>query len=619
MRLRRQRDERGIALIMSLLLAMVVTSMAIGMILVTRNGSLVSRFHASESTMQSLAEAGLEQGRDTLNGTPGMVPTTGFVTLENSAPVLDASGSPVPGFTRSLYAGLSGNITGQYGVFASVISVVTSPRGATAIRRSELYQESFAKYARFDDQTTPSIRFARGIQVFGPLHTNGVLYVDDAGGRPTFHGPVTTASTISVAADGDFMQGYSENAPVIPMPTPASLAMLDTYAVMGQTSLTGGALGTGVYDPNTRIEFIPVDLDGDGLFDGDDEGFFRVFQATSGSPQARAYVTARRWPSVPGGVNASDDPNMVSANCGGTWSIVDGGDNDWWTADSVWAKHGGTQAQKETAVRNALASATRRCYLGGDPRLYPDSLFRPNDTYGNWLPWPGWGGAPPAALAAGVLPGGAVVGAMADYLWPINRNYNPNFKGVIYVDGSVGISGVIRGRATVAASGNVMLADDVTYVIAPGSDPDCEADIFGVTSAQFFMLEDNSVSAPFRVNGVYVTGHDDTADESLHAAVLTLNSIQTEDVFGGSTNSEVCVGLPIGRGCFNMVGSAIQGINGSRMAGSGTGWNPQWSYDRCMGIAPPPYFPTTGRYYKNRFYEIDPTGFNVAAWFAANQ
>ena len=65
---------------------------------------------------------------------------------------------------------------------------------------------------------------------------------------------------------------------------------------------------------------------------------------------------------------------------------------------------------------------------------------------------------------------------MADFLWPINRPFNPNFTGVVYVNGSVGISGVVRGQVTVAASGNVLLADDLIYVTAPGSIPDCIAE-----------------------------------------------------------------------------------------------------------------------------------------------
>jgi len=132
------------------------------------------------------------------------------------------------------------------------------------------------------------------------------------------------------------------------------------------------------------------------------------------------------------------------------------------------------------------------------------------------------------------------------------------------------------------------------------------------------VIEDNNVNSPFQVNNAYVKGHDETPDETIHGAVLTLKSVMSEALGTGSTNSEVCGGAPIGRGCFNMVGAAIQGVNAGRQQG-GTGWNPQWTYDRCDAIKGPPYFPTTGRYYKNRYYEIDPVGFTVAGWFAANQ
>ena len=41
----------------------------------------------------------------------------------------------------------------------------------------------------------------------------------------------------------------------------------------------------------------------------------------------------------------------------------------------------------------------------------------------------------------------------AAYLWPINDRFNPAFRGVVFVDGKVGVSGVVRGRVTVAATG----------------------------------------------------------------------------------------------------------------------------------------------------------------------
>ena len=34
------------------------------------------------------------------------------------------------------------------------------------------------------------------------------------------------------------------------------------------------------------------------------------------------------------------------------------------------------------------------------------------------------------------------------------------------------------------------------------------------------------------------------------------------------------------------------------------------TYDRCGATNPPPYFPTTGRYLKNRYFEIDPVWLN---------
>jgi hypothetical protein len=53
--------------------------------------------------------------------------------------------------------------------------------------------------------------------------------------------------------------------------------------------------------------------------------------------------------------------------------------------------------------------------------------------------------------------------------------------------------------------------------------------------------------------------------------------------------------------------------------GGYTGYKKQYQYDACGATDPPPYYPTTGIFIKNRFYEMDPTHFDVAAWFAANQ
>lgn len=625
------RNERGLALFLVLLLMVVVASLATGAIMLSGNASLIGRYHAKEAEMRASADAGLEWARDTLNGTPGLAPVAGFTTLQDSQPVRDALGATIPGYTRSIFVGRSGGTTNQFGVYASVISRIVDNAGrAVVVRRAELAQQSFAQFARFDDVTLSSVTFARGIQVFGPIHTNGVLYVGATLPKAIFHGPATTASTINAVGNGVWRAGWKENVARIEMPTPANLATLSGYAATGSLIVAGGAVGTGVYNPRTRVEFVAVDVNGDGDYTDENEGFIRVYRGGDNSAATLNFVTARLWNAA-----SANDPNINSPNCGDALggTFVPAVSH---TTTVNPAVHRHSTASLLANQRRSLNEPTRRCYLGGDPRL--TNGFVVGTAFGAWVKWPGYGaGSAPAAiqnknvhpLNGGGTTGGA--GGMSDYLWPINRPFNPNFKGVIYVDGSVGVSGVVRSQVTLATTGNILLADDLTYVTTPGIVPDCDrnggvfSDILGLLTPQFFVIEDNNVNSPFRAGTSggafdgFVSAYDDTADETVHAAILTLNSVLAEDITTGATDREICAGATVGRGCFNMAGAAIQGVNAARMSGAGYGWNPQWSYDRCDMIKPPPYFPTTGRYYKNRYYEIDPVGFNVAAWFAANQ
>ena len=174
----------------------VVVGLAVGAIMLSSSTNLVGRFHVKDAEFRAAADAGLEWARDTLNGTTTILPQT---RLRHAAESPRRSGTPsgnlIPGYTRSVFAGRSGATTGQFGVYASVISRIDDNAGrAVVVRRGELTQESFAKFARFDDTTTSSVVFRNGIQVFGPIHTNGVLYVGSSPGNPaTFHGPATTA------------------------------------------------------------------------------------------------------------------------------------------------------------------------------------------------------------------------------------------------------------------------------------------------------------------------------------------------------------------------------------------------------------------------------------------
>lgn len=650
-------NERGVALIMTLMLAMIVASLAIGIIMMMGNTNLITKFHAKEAMMEGAADAGLEWGRNQLNANAVVLPLNGYVTLASAATVLDASGNVIPGFTRSVYAGRSGNTTGQFGVYASIIAEIRDARGAVVVRRVQLSQDSFAKYAEFTDTFPGGLCVGYGNVKFGPVHSN-TNYNLCSTGPAIFNGLLTVVGAIGNQGVGTYNKGYKTGVAPIPMPTPVQLATVLPIAQVANMNITGDANLTRT-DPDTRIEFIGIDLDNDGDITDANEGFFRVFKArTTGNANAdannRAYVNARRWPNngaagypaFPATTTTARDPQAISPNCGGNPNnaliapLVGG----WVTADSIYRVPDATvsQANKLIAVRAALSSANRRCYLGGDENLTAavwDSFPRtnaPGQPYGDWVAYPGWGGpgGVPNSIVNGLARSGrvGVIGSgaaaaqaaiMAQYLWPMDRSWNINIQGVIYVAGSVAASGNVRGQALLAATGNIMLDDDLIYVTPPNTT--C-ADMLGYTTPKGITMADNAVNGPFIVNNAYVNNFDDTPSESFNGVFLALTTFAGENPTSGPTAAtptagrEDCpVGQAQGRGCDIVIGGLIQRNAGATASTSGAGWNDQYSYDNCSFRNPPPYFPTTGRYSRYQYYEIDPVGFNVANWYAANQ
>jgi hypothetical protein len=618
-------NERGVALILTLFLAIIVASMAIGIIMMTSNATLISRFHAKEAEMEASADAGLEWARDQLNSNAVTLPALGYATLESNATVLDASGNPISGYTRSTYAGRSGILSGQFGVFASVISIISDTRGAVVVRRSQLSQDSFAKYAEFTNVFPACCCVGYGSIKFGPVHSN-TNYVLCGTGPAVFNGPVTVVTTITNQAVGTFNSTVKTGAAPIPMPNAVQLAAVQGIAATSNTVVAGDAVNTA--DPDTRVEFVAIDLDADGDVTDADEGFIRVFKSVPPSTAVtRQYVNGRTWTILPVGQTyvgipgpsaptPATDPNLFSPNCGGTINRPGLGVH-WFRADTLMTIFGNTTAGRDS-VRVALGGPNRRCYLGGDSAITstPAGIWNPAlpTPYGSWVPWPF---APAAKVTA-------AVGGKGQFLWPISRNLNNPFQGVIYVNGSVGTSGLVRGQALLAVSGQIMLDDDLTYVTAPNTT--C-ADVLGYTSPAGIRIADNTLNSPFRVNNAYVNNFDGASgDETFHGVFMALTVFDGENPGSGANSGtpaagrENCpVGNAWGRGCDTVIGGLIQNTGGATGSGSGAGWNDQYSYDTCSLRNPPPYFPTTGRYAKYQYFEIDPVGFNVATWYANNQ
>lgn len=620
MRTTRHSDERGIALITVMLFTVAIAALAATAIFLTSSSTYISAGHEREEDMRNFADAGIEMGRSALNGNPALFPDVGFRALAVNQTVTDANGEPYPGVVRSIYYGPTGSSTGQYGIFGSVVSVITDQSGAVVVRRGELAQESFARFAYFTDDEGSGICFGSGDQIFGPLHTNDDMCIYSSGAR--FRNVVEVSGTITGKSYGTFDMGYQEHGSVVPLPTIADLAELNTYATIGGMSFTTPAGGTS-YQARMRIEFVSLDLDNDGRVTGSDEGFFRVYVDTGATVTSNtAYVSADVPPAGA----------TFSLNCGDVHNGV------FYTANQhratpTWvpAGHtGGTTAGNATTrATESLSAASRRCYLGGDDHLNltPGAVgavgqrntFTASDSIGRWMRYTDTPDPNVVAglknLASNTVDTNLVArDSLAKYLWPLSRAFNPSTKGVLYVSGRIVLSGMVNARLTLAASDDILIGDDLRYAIAPGGAPCQGSNMLGLLSPDSIRILENTINAPWNGSGTN-RNYDDTNDEYLQGVGLTLRAFSVENYGGGATSGQNCQTTTSGRGCLFLTGGVIQDQRGAVGTTGGTGYIKRYAYDQCAFATPPPYFPTTGRFLRNRYYEIDPVGFDVAAFF----
>ena len=571
--LRLIQQRSGIALPTVLVVMVVVGSVAAAAAVMGSSSFVMAMHDERMGAMVAAADAGLEFGRARLNGDRTLYPDSNFVTLENGAAVRDNAGAILPGLTRWTYAGPIGITTGQYGVFGSVVSVVQNGNGDRIIRRLEVIQESFAKYAYFTDfDYSTGIVFGGGDVILGPAHSNDNIRIHWTGA--TFQQRLSTAGQIFDRPYGTYNGPVIENAPAIPMPQTTDLNRLRNFAIAGGTRIIGDNNGN-AGAATTRIEFFAIDLNGDTDTSDPDEGFFRVYQA-------------------------STDANYVTAIRPGTF----------WNSDNCGDWHGSTFVRAPShpsGGHNAYESLDRsdsRCYLGGS-----DSLFNTFSAGGGPGSWRAWTGTVDPRLG----PSG-VNRPDAAYLWPLSRNINPNFKGVIFVDGKVVISGTLRGRVTLAATNEIILGDDLRYVTNPGT-VSCD-DILGIFSGTDVVIADNTINSPVNHDSFWRTYESGTPDEWLDGVVLALSEFKAQNHGASQNNNQPCDGSGWARGCLRLSGGVIQRVRGAVGTSGGTGYVKRYDYDQCAASDPPPYFPTTGIFARGRYFEVDPRGFNVANYFA---
>ena len=666
------RDRRGAALVFALLMSIAVAAMALGAIMVASGADLTTRFSAREASMQASANAGLELIRDSVNHGiyDSLLPASSYTTIVLDAPVTDAFGNVLPRISRSLYVGRTGGRTGgagtagQYGGnFASALSVIRDQRGAVSARRLLLSQESWSKFAYAIDNYSGNAPLSCATTFHGPVHSNTALKLIAGCNTPkiTFNGPVTVVGSITNKPSGSYLAGVREGAPAIVWPTPARITVMQQFAADGDAAggdydLTSLTLNGTI--PGLRIEFLTIDANSNGTIEST-EGYMRVWEPANTSDSVLAFATGRLWPNIPSGagINWNRDPNIHSRTCGARIQFADEGAPQWYSSREIWqgivarggstpsardgtqwAMSGGARGVQPAEIATVAGTpGERRCYQGGDPHLYaatrgtdltPDATLTNEPAASNLF----------GAWRARRTGAHSSVAGRSDAALLIPLGANPEFKGAVYVTGDVAISGALRGRVTVFATGNVLLTDDLLYHNAPGTRCDADGDMLGVVALRNVLVADNSVQVPFKIDNVVFGGFDDSPrDEQFNMFIFSVGNGAsgagnyaaqglpnagwpgpTRPYSLGVTSENCGSGAPAG--CARVTGGiAVGRVDFSFVNANDYGFANSRAYDACGAINPPPYFPTTGRFLESRYYEVDPVWLNdkgIANYFA---
>jgi hypothetical protein len=634
-----------------LVFVIAMAALAMSSIFMASNSNLLAKSYDKERDLKFAAEAALAMGKSRVNADPSILVLRANqldTTIMFQQAIVGADNKPIPDIKVSVYVGPTGSMSGQAGRFSSIVAEARDSRGNGFIRRLELTQESFAKFAYWsNDESNGStiIYFNNNDELWGPVWSNDEINIGS--GRAIFHDEVGTAKTVQGASYGTFIKGKLEKQKKIDLPSTTTLSKLATIASSSGWNIDAQrSASTNEASVLDRIEFLAVNLNlPTGSPDSTDsnEGFFRVFSATSdkvlrgdwtGTTLSSAKMCGDfHWAprDSKGNIDQKFYPASVHSQ---TWfrdQIQDGFiDKNGWSSSKAL-----TEANKEKALNlsQILDNAGARCYLGGDPHLAAtersttikdantgikyttaqvqiggtDTTFTPVGLNGSWKKYAT--AAPDSVKKYRPWDAG--------YLYPIDRGFNTNAKGVIYADGNVGLSGVVNGRITLYAKGSIILLDDVRYANDPVKGV-CQ-DILGVISDKDIVLANNALNTPPAVTGGSNPKYfslDDTKDFYFQGIMMALgSSFRAEDYDSGPTDANDCVGVDNGRGCIYLAGGIIQLARGPVGTSNGTGFSKQYSYDHCAVVNPPPYFPTTGRFQDNRYVELDPAGFVDTTYF----
>ena len=232
--------------------------------------------------------------------------------------------------------------------------------------------------------------------------------------------------------------------------------------------------------------------------------------------------------------------------------------------------------------------------------------------------WRTWAGAALPAIAASVIQA-----VQVPYLWPLWMPYNMNSKGVVNATtGPVYLSDTLRGNITFYESNatqNISIIAPLVYDSLPTSPAALCRNFLGIIAGKHVLAANNALQRPrtFWWTGL-PTIWIGTPNFFLHAVTMALNgTVGIEDGYNYPTTSPGGPQSPSitcfpsytqSGGCINQIGGVIEQYISPTYLDATNGYRENRSVDPCqLTNQRPPFFPATGRYLDNKYYEIDPT------------
>lgn len=228
----------------------------------------------------------------------------------------------------------------------------------------------------------------------------------------------------------------------------------------------------------------------------------------------------------------------------------------------------------------------------------------------------------PSAIQLDSVPTALRQDAERTYLFPLAKPENLNSKGVIhFTGGPIFVSGTLRGFVTLYVLGRVGLIDDLVYDENPATSI-CR-NFLGIIGRDDIMIADNAMNRPKPINtssgAAYLMG---TPHYTLHGITMSLTGTVGVENYSGNKQTSPSITCGSGNttsgGCINQTGGVIEQVISATYAGNGTGLRENRTVDPCQKTnRRPPFFPQTGRYLDNKYFEIDPVNIESASQIRA--